>query len=40
MFRILKKSLKTGIVTGEHPHADQPAESPSQAVCEKDMPFR
>ena len=40
MFRILKKSLKTGIVTGLHPHADQPAESPSQAVCEKAMPFR
>jgi len=40
MFRILKKSLKTGIVTGQHPHADQPAESPSQAVCEKAMPFR
>jgi membrane-bound hydrogenase subunit mbhJ len=40
MFRILKKSLKTGIVTGQHPHADQPAESPSQAVCEKAMLFR
>ena len=40
MFRILKKSLKTGIVTGQHPHADQPAESRSQAVCEKAMPYR
>jgi membrane-bound hydrogenase subunit mbhJ len=40
MFRILKKSLKTGIVTGQHPHADRPAESPSQAVCDKAMPFR
>jgi membrane-bound hydrogenase subunit mbhJ len=40
MFRILKKSLKTGMVTGQHPHADQSAESPSQAVCQKAMPFR
>jgi len=40
MFRILKKSLRTGIVTGQHPHADQPAESPSRAVCQKAMPFR
>jgi len=40
MFRILKKSLRTGIVTGQHPHADQPVESPSRAVCQKAMPFR
>jgi Ni,Fe-hydrogenase III small subunit len=40
MFRILKKSLKTGIVTGQHPQADPLAGSPSQAVCQKAMPFR
>lgn len=26
MFRILKKSLKTGVVTGQHPSAEQPTE--------------
>lgn len=26
MFRILKKSLKTGVVTGQHPAAEQPTE--------------
>ena len=28
MFRILKKSLKTGVVTGQHPEAGQPSERP------------
>lgn len=28
MFRILKKSLKTGVVTGQHPQAIQPSSEP------------
>jgi membrane-bound hydrogenase subunit mbhJ len=38
MFRILKKSLKTGVVTVQHPVADVPA-VPAEAV-EKGKPFR
>src|SRR6185295_5621415 len=40
MFRILKKSLKTGIVTGQHPEAP-PYEQPlSSEAKEKAKPFR
>jgi Ni,Fe-hydrogenase III small subunit len=35
MFRILRKSLKTGVVTGQHPQAVQPAEPLAPAVREK-----
>lgn len=40
MFRILKKSLKTGVVTGKHPEAAQPSESPGPEVREKAVPFK
>ena len=40
MFRILKKSLKTGVVTGRHPEAKQPAERPAPETCQKALPFR
>jgi Ni,Fe-hydrogenase III small subunit len=40
MFRILKKSLKTGVVTGQHPDAKQPVESPAPESREKALPFR
>ena len=40
MFRILKKSLKTGVVTGQHPEAGETSESLSPEVCEKARPFR
>ena len=40
MFRILKKSLKTGVVTGRHPAAAGPAEAVPQEVSEKAAPFR
>ena len=39
MFRILKKSLKTGVVTGQYPRV-QPAEMPPLAVREKAVPFK
>ncbi len=40
MFRIIKKSLKTGVVTGRHPEAG-PAEQPVAAEAkEKTKPFR
>lgn len=40
MFRILKKSLKTGTVTGQHPEAKMLGEPvPSEAI-EKARPFR
>jgi membrane-bound hydrogenase subunit mbhJ len=40
MFRILKKSLKTGIVTGQYPPAEGQAVSPSPEASEKAAPFR
>lgn len=39
MFRILKKSLQTGVVTGEHPTA-QAFEASSSMAKEKAKPFR
>lgn len=39
MFRILKKSLLTGIVTGQHPAAAHPSEALSPEVREKAKPF-
>ena len=39
MFRILKKSLKTGVVTGRHPHAIQPSEPPTPEVRMQASPF-
>lgn len=39
MFRILKKSLKTGVVTGQHPNASQSCEHPTLEACEKAQPF-
>ncbi len=39
MFRILKKSLKTGIVTGQHPPAAVTAE-PAPETIRKAKPFR
>lgn len=40
MFRILKKSLKTGVVTGRHPEAQPPAEGPTPESRERAAPFR
>ncbi len=40
MFRILKKSLKTGVVTGQHPAAKQPAEQLTPESREKAVPFQ
>lgn len=39
MFRILKKSLKTGVVTGEYPSARTSAEPVSQEAKGKAAPF-
>ena len=39
MFRILKKSLKTGVVTGQHPPAETSPESASQEAKVKAAPF-
>lgn len=39
MFRILKKSLKTGVVTGRHPAAEVTTE-PAPEVIRKARPFR
>ncbi len=39
MFRILKKSLKTGVVTGQHPKADAPREPASPEAVQKTKPF-
>ena len=38
MFRILKKSLRTGVVTGHYPRP-QPSQTPAPAVREKAAPF-
>lgn len=40
MFRILKKSLKTGVVTGRHPAAAPALEAPTPEAQEKAKPFR
>ncbi|MCS6316468.1 MAG: NADH-quinone oxidoreductase subunit NuoB [Nitrospira sp.] len=40
MFRILKKSLQTGVVTGQHPAGAEPSEPVSQEAIEKAKPFR
>jgi len=40
MFRILKKSLKTGIVTGRHPEAPKGAAGVSPTASLKAKPFR
>ena len=40
MFRILKKSLKTGVVTGQHPEARKTPETLSLHAREKALPFR
>jgi Ni,Fe-hydrogenase III small subunit len=40
MFRILKKSLKAGVVTGRHPKAEQALEPPAQKAQERAKPFR
>ena len=40
MFRILKKSLTTGVVTGQHPPAAQPAEPLEPETRQKALPFR
>lgn len=40
MFRILKKSLKTGVVTGKHPDAAPPPEAPASEACKKAAPFK
>lgn len=39
MFRILKKSLKTGVVTGRHPQAIQPSEPLTPEVRKKASAF-
>jgi Ni,Fe-hydrogenase III small subunit len=40
MFRIIRKSLKTGVVTGRHPKADVSPEPISSEAAEKTKPFR
>jgi len=40
MFRIIRKSLKTGVVTGRHPNAETSPELISPEVVEKTKPFR
>ncbi len=40
MFRILSKSLKTGVVTGRHPAAERPAEGLTLEAREKAQLFR
>jgi membrane-bound hydrogenase subunit mbhJ len=40
MFRILKKSLKTGVVTGRHPAAEAAAQPVEPGAIEKSKPFR
>ncbi len=40
MFRIIKKSLKTGIVTGQYQKSDTPSEPMNPAVTEKAKTFR
>jgi Ni,Fe-hydrogenase III small subunit len=40
MFRILKKSLKTGVVTGQHPRAERSGQVASPETVDKARPFR
>lgn len=40
MFRIIKKSLKTGVVTGRHPKADASREPVSPEAVERTKPFK
>jgi len=40
MFRILKKSLKTGVVTGRHPAAAPTGEASTSEAKDKARPFR
>lgn len=40
MFRIIKKSLKTGVVTGQYPESKRPSEPINPAVTEKAKTFR
>jgi Ni,Fe-hydrogenase III small subunit len=40
MFRIIRKSLKTGVVTGRHPDAEPAREAPDSASRAKAEPFR
>ena len=40
MFRILKKSLNTGVVTGRHPESTEASKPPTPEVCAKARPFR
>jgi membrane-bound hydrogenase subunit mbhJ len=40
MFRIIKKSLRTGVVTGQHPEAGQSAHPVAPEAIEKAKPFR
>lgn len=40
MFRIIKKSLKTSVVTGQHPKGDSSSASVSPDVSRKATPFR
>ena len=40
MFRILKKSLKTEIATGQYPQATQPSNNLTAEAREKALPFR
>ena len=40
MFRIIKKSLKIGVVTGQYRKAEKPAVSVASEVNEKTSPFK
>jgi Ni,Fe-hydrogenase III small subunit len=40
MFRIIRKSLKTGVVTGGHPAAEAPSEPVSREARDKTRPFK
>jgi membrane-bound hydrogenase subunit mbhJ len=40
MFRIIKKSLKTGVVTGQYPESETPSEPINPAVRDKAKTFR
>jgi Ni,Fe-hydrogenase III small subunit len=40
MFRIIKKSLKTGVVTGRHPESVMSPQPINSAAAEKAQPFR
>ena len=40
MFRIIKKSLKTGVVTGKYPEAEAPVAPVAQEAKDKTKPFK